>query len=178
MSGLDGFDEYESRVEAAVMAIPWVKTFGIYPEIPAGFDTPAVFFEIEEWADSDDTVNASQAVELTCSFYLLREFAADQWGRKAKNAALFFSNWIAGRMFGPETKPAVFVSASPATWEKAGKALSSHSIWCVTFTQVVGVGADPYAPPPNAPLLKELYIGFAPDIGPEHINDYTRIPPE
>ena len=40
MSGLDAFDEYLDRVKGAVLQIPFIKTFGIYPEIPAGFETP------------------------------------------------------------------------------------------------------------------------------------------
>lgn len=45
MSGLDAFDEYLDRVKGAVLQIPFIKTFGIYPEIPAGFETPALFWK-------------------------------------------------------------------------------------------------------------------------------------
>lgn len=53
MSGLDAFDEYLDRVKGAVLQIPFIKTFGIYPEIPAGFETPALFLEISNWSQSD-----------------------------------------------------------------------------------------------------------------------------
>ncbi|HIF0902489.1 TPA: hypothetical protein ACXYRS_004527, partial [Escherichia coli] len=89
MSGLDAFDEYLDRVKGAVLQIPFIKTFGIYPEIPAGFETPALFLEISNWSQSDESVPGSiQSVELSCNLYLLREFAADQYGLKSQNAAL------------------------------------------------------------------------------------------
>lgn len=39
MSGLDAFDEYLDRVKGAVLQIPFIKTFGIYPEIPVMLPT-------------------------------------------------------------------------------------------------------------------------------------------
>ncbi len=104
--------------------------------------------------DCDEVVTGAETgVELDCNMYLLREFAADQYGQKARNAALVLSGWINGRQFGPATKPAKFAGAEEATWMKDGKALASHSVWRVSFSQIVGVGADPFAPPADAPLL-------------------------
>jgi len=177
-AGLDAFDEYANHIKAAILQIPFIKTFGLYPEIPAGFETPAVFFEVESWSPSDEIVTGAETgVELDCNMYLLREFAADQYGQKARNAALVLSGWINGRQFGPATKPAKFAGAEEATWMKDGKVLASHSVWCVSFSQIVGVGADPFAPPADAPLLKELFVGLAPDIGKGHEADYVRIFP-
>lgn len=121
MSGMDAFDEYLDRVKGAVLQIPFIKTFGIYPEIPAGFETPALFLEISNWSQSDEPVSGSiQSVELSCNLYLLREFAADQYGLKSQNAALYMTSWINGRMFGPGTKPAKFSDAEPCDWIKTG----------------------------------------------------------
>lgn len=177
-TGMDALDDYTERVKAALSQITFIKTVGVYPEIPAGFDTPAVFFEVEGWDPSDVVVSGSaMAVELNCNLYLLREFAADQYGQKARNAAMFMTGWINGRPFGPATKPAEFTGVQESDWMKEGKAVGSHSVWCVSFSQVVGVGADPFAPPANAPLLKEIFVGFAPDIGKEHEADYERVYP-
>ncbi|ECG8601135.1 hypothetical protein FNH69_22000 [Salmonella enterica subsp. salamae] len=173
ITGMDALDDYTNRVRAAISTIPFIKTVGIYPEIPDGFDTPAIFFEVESWSSTDEAVSgAALGVELNCNLYLLREFAADQYGQKARNAALYVSGWINGRQFGPATKPASFVSAEEGDWQKSGKSVASHSVWCVSFSQVVGVGADPFAPPADAPLLKEVFVGFAPDVGAAHEEDY------
>lgn len=67
---------------------------------------------------TDETVpGTALGVELNCNLYLLREFAADQYGQKARNAALYVSGWINGRQFGPATKPAVFGSAEEGDWQ-------------------------------------------------------------
>ncbi|EIU1267179.1 hypothetical protein L3488_004176 [Salmonella enterica subsp. enterica serovar Agbeni] len=172
-TGMDAFDEYLNRVKAAILQVPFIKTFGIYPEIPAGFETPAAFFEVENWSPSSEQVaGASMAVELTCNLYLLREFASDQYGRKAQNAALYMSGWIDGRPFGPGTKPAAFAGAESCDWIKNDKTVGSHSVQCVSFTQVVGIGPDWFAPPDDAPLLKQVFVGLAPDIGAAHEADY------
>ncbi|ENG2646371.1 TPA: hypothetical protein ACU3FO_004503 [Salmonella enterica] len=172
MAGMDAFDEYLDRVKGAVLQVPFIKTVGIYPEIPAGFETPAAFFEVESWSPSSELVaGASMAVELTCNLYLLREFASDQYGRKAQNAALYMSGWIVGRQFGPGTKPAAFAGAEPCDWIKNDKTVGSHSVQCISFTQVVGIGADPFDYPSKG-TLKQIFIGFAPDTGAAHEADY------
>lgn len=177
-AGMDAFDEYTNRVRAAVLQIPFVKTFGVYPEIPEGFETPAVFFEIGNWEPSSEVIAGSAlTVSLNCSLYILREFAADKYGQKARNAALYMSSWIDGRGFGPGTQPATFGGSEPADWIKNGKALGSHSVWCVSFSQVVGVGVGPFVTPTDAPLLREVFVGMAPDVGKEHEADYVRVFP-
>lgn len=103
--------------------------------------------------------------------YLLREFAADQYGLKSQNAALHMTSWINGRMFGPGTKPAKFSDAEPCDWIKNGQSVGSHSVQCVSFTQVVGVGQDIFDYPSQG-TLKNIYVGIAPDIGAEHESDY------
>ncbi|EBX3143169.1 hypothetical protein DRT30_22710 [Salmonella enterica subsp. enterica serovar Ealing] len=172
ITGMDALDDYTNRVRAAISTIPFIKTVGIYPEIPDGFETPAIFFEVESWVSTDETVpGTALGVELNCNLYLLREFAADQYGQKARNAALYVSGWINGRQFGPATKPAVFGSAEEGDWQKSGKSVASHSVWCVSFSQIVGVGADPFDYPSKG-KLKQIFVGLAPDIGAAHEEDY------
>ena len=172
ISGMDALDEYTNNVHAALMQIPFIKTVGIYPEIPDGFITPAIFFEVEGWGASNDVIAGSaMTVELTCNLYLVREYAADLYGQKARNAALFVSGWINDRMFGPMTRPAVFTDAQEGDWQKSGKSVASHSVWCVSFKQNAGVGADPFDYPSDG-ILKQVFVGFAPEIGAEHESDY------
>ncbi|MCC4040356.1 hypothetical protein LL061_08645 [Escherichia coli] len=172
MSGMDSFDGYLEHIKAAILQIPFIKTFGVYPEIPAGFETPAAFLEIEDWSPgSEHVAGAKMSIELSCNIYLLREFAAEQHELKAQNAALFMSDWIDGRMFGPMTRPAAFSGAVPCDWIKNGKSVGSHSVQCVSFSQIIGVGVDPFDYPTQG-ILKQVYVGVAPDIGAEHESDY------
>lgn len=176
MSGFLSLDEYHNAVESSLKKIPWVKTVGVYPEIPDGFETPAIFFEVESWEhESDSVAGAAMSIIVQSNLYVLREFEADLYGRKARNAALYLSNWIQGRQFGEMTKPAEFISAEEATWNQAGKAVSSHCVWAVSLSQEVHIGEDPYAPDDDVGRLKEVWLGKVPDVGLEHIEDYRLI---
>jgi hypothetical protein len=47
----------------------------------------------------------------------------------------------------------------------------------VNFTQRLAVGADPFDEP-DAPRLKEFWLGIFPDVGKNHEQDYTLIAKE
>lgn len=182
MNGIFWLDEYQDAVFAELKKIPWAKTTGIYPELPDGFPTPAVFFDVSGWERSGSEIGGNVTLELTCNLYILRSFVSasgqDEEERgvtetQVRNAALKMSDWIHGRQFGNGSAPAVLVSAEPMVWEK-GESAPEHAIWGVTFTQRLPVGADPFEEP-DAPLLKEFWLGIFPDVGPEHADDYILV---
>lgn len=175
MNGMINFEGYTSAVMEALSGLEIFKTVGMYDELPDGFETPAVFFEIESWEFADGAnIGGKLSVRLSCNFYIVREFAAKEYNRKLRNASLAFTGWVHGRAFGTNCGAAQFVSAENGGWYKDEKALASHHVWCVNTEQVVGIGMD-YFDSSNAPLLKELWLGLAPDIGAAHKDDYTLI---
>ena len=176
MNGLINFESYLSAVESKLSQLEIFKTVGIFDEIKDDYETPAIFFEIQDW-DKADGVNlgGNLTVTLSCNFYIVRELAAKGYNRKLRNAALTFTGWVHGQTFGPGTSPAEFVSAQDGDWYKdEDKSLASHHVWCCTIEQNVAVGLDEFDSS-DAPLLKELWLAFAPDIGPEHKDDYTLV---
>lgn len=175
MNGLINFEGYLSAVEAELKSLGIFKTVGIYSEINDGYETPAIFFEIERW-EYNDAVNygGNLTVTLTCNFYVVREKAAKNYDRKVRNAALMFTSWVHQRQFGPGTGPAYFISAEAGSFYPDEKELSSHHAWCVTIEQSVGIGVDPYDDT-GAPTLKEVWLGIDPDIGEENKDKYTLI---
>ena len=175
MNGMINFEGYTAAVLNALSGLDIFETVGMYDEIPDGFKTPAIFFEIESWEEAENTnLGGNLSVRLSCNFYIVREFAARQYNKKLRNAALAFTGWVHGKSFGTSCGPAQFVSADNGGWYKDEKALASHHVWCVTTEQTVGIGLDRFKTP-DAPLLKELWLGVAPDIGEEHKGDYTLI---
>lgn len=174
MNGLITFEGYISAVLSKLSGLEVFKTVEMYPEIPEGYATPAVFFEVEDWDNAGDVnLGGNLTIRLTCNFYIVREYAAAEYNRKLRNAALTFTGWVHGQTFGPGTAPAEFISAQPGDWYKDEKALASHHVWCVTVQQCVAVGPDEFEE--KGPLLRELWLGFAPDIGAEHRDDYTLV---
>ncbi|MCS2152374.1 hypothetical protein MUU49_07225 [Scandinavium goeteborgense] len=173
MNGLINFEDYLSSVEAELATLDIFKTVGIWGEIKDGYETPAIFFEIERWEEADNVnFGGNLTVQLTCNFYIVREFAAEEYNRKLRNLALAFTGWIHGRTFGPGTGPVNFISAEPGGFYQDEKALSSHHVWSVTVEQCVAAGIDPFDDS-CAPLLKEVWLGISPDVGAGHKDDYT-----
>lgn len=185
MNGLKWISEYQDLVLSALKEMTWAETIGAYSEIPDGFPTPAIFVDVARWEPSESKIGGRITLDLTCNLYLLRHFFAgdgeDEKERgsaetRVRNAAGIITEWIDGRRFGAVTGPAVFDSADPMQWQ-SGDTAPEHAIWCVTYTQPLAMGIDPFAPPEDAPLLKEIFVGFAPDIGKEHEADYERVYP-
>lgn len=179
MNGVFWLDEYQDAVLSELQKIPWAETTGLYPEIPEGFPTPAVFFDVSSWERSDTEIGGNVTLELTCNIYILRHFVSaggqDETVQgvtetQVRNAALKMSDWIHDRQFGHGSAPAVLVSAEPMAWEK-GDSAPEHAIWGVTFTQRLPVGLDPFYEP-DAPLLKEFWLGIFPEVGAAHKDDY------
>ncbi|MDY3572314.1 hypothetical protein [Enterobacter hormaechei] len=172
MNGLLNFEGYTSAVESALRTLDIFKTVGVYSEINDGYETPAIFFEIERWEESEASLGGNLTVSLTCNFYIVRELAAGGYNQKIRNAALLFTGWVHRRQFGPGTGPAQFVSAESGSIYLDEKDLASHHAWCVTIEQCVAVGMDPFDDT-GAPTLKEVWLGIFPDVGKGHENGYT-----
>lgn len=179
MNGVFWLDDYQDVVIEELKKIPWAATVGLYSEIPEGFPTPAIFFDVASWERTDRPIGGHLTLELTCNIYILRHFMAaegeDETEKgsvetRVRNAALKMSDWVHGRPFGTGTAPAVMTSAEPMIWEK-GDSAPEHSIWSVSFTQRLAVGTDPFEVE-GAPKLTEFWVGIFPDIGPDHKDDY------
>lgn len=181
MNGIDWLDDYQYAVIAELQAIPWVVTAGLYPEIPAGFKSPAVFFNVASWERGERELGGNVTLNLTCEVYILRSFMAGDDDKLQKNdpeimvrnAALKMSDWIHGRQFGTCMAPAVMVSAEPIQW--ADEDRRNYAAWAVTFNQLVAVGTDPFEVAGN-PIAKEFWFGVFPDVGPKHKDDYVLVP--
>lgn len=177
MNGVFWLDDYQNAVLDEIKNIPWVITAGLYPEIPDGFPSPAVFFNVASWERTDKVIGGHLTLDLTCEFYLLRSVMAGERDKREKNdpeimvrnAALKMSDWIHGRQFGPGMAPAVMMSAEPVQWMEEDR--KPYAAWAITFTQRLAVGADPFEVE-GAPKLTEFWLGIFPDIGPEHKDDY------
>lgn len=180
MRGVSWISEYQNLVVAQLAQMTWAETIGVYPDLPGGFPTPAIFIDVARWEKSNMSIGGGITLDLTCNIYLLRHFTAgegedetEQGGAemRVRNAAGIISEWIDGRQFGGVTGPAVFESADPMQWQ-AGDVSPEYAIWCVTYTQPLAVGIDPFDPPADAAPLKQIFVGFAPDVGAAHEEDY------
>lgn len=182
MNGVEFLDEYQLAAIDDLKAIPWAKTVGIYPELPDDLITPAIFLDVSKWSRSEIEIGGNVTLNLTCMLYVVREYQIDDEPDEAvmgatetmvRNAALKMSDWVHGRQFGFGTAPANFESAEPAYWQK-GDTRQNHAIWAVEYSQLLAVGKD-FFDEPDAPLLKEFWLGIFPDVGAAHKDDYHLI---
>ena len=133
--------------------------------------TPALLLDVESIDEGEEDGTDRQPLRLTITLHCilsfrtsdtqleLREFAADvaarvrhnRWGL---NAAVDHPQAI-------NAQPGEFVP------EQAG-----YDSWRVTWEQQVYVGVNIWA---GGQLPEEIYLGIAPKIGPEHVDDYFRV---
>lgn len=181
MNGVLYLDEYQAAVLAELKKIPWAATVGIYSEIPSDFPTPAIFFDVSRWSRADQENGGNVTLELSNVLFVVRHFESAEGvdesetgdiETRVRSAALKMSDWVHGRQFGPGTAPAVFDSAEPMFWQKGDDVRQDHAIWGVSFTQRLAVGLDPFDEP-DAPLLKEFWLGIFPEVGAAHKDDYV-----
>ncbi|WP_407901288.1 hypothetical protein [Providencia rustigianii] len=165
---------YHESVLTALRALPWVNTVDMYPETVTPLVTPAVFFSVDGW-EMDNHSDGQLRVTLSGSLWVLVDRAAtSEIGRPdvyIRSAAADLTQWIDGQTFGLSmVEPAVFLSADV---DETDPQLDDYLVWHVSFTQSVALGADPFATD-NLPLQR-VWLGIAPDIGAQHVEDYHLI---
>lgn len=182
MNGIEYLSVYQDAVLAALREIPWARTVGAYPEMKADFATPALFFDVSQWARAEREIAGNVTVDLRGMIYIVRHYDEDREDEstegvtetRVRNAALKMSDWVHGRQFGSCTAPAVFEDAQPMIWQSGDDTRPNHAIWSVAFSQLLGVGPDSFDEP-DAPLLKSFWLGIFPEVGLAHKDDYTLI---
>lgn len=147
-----------------------------YPRPGEKIQTPAILLEIEDIiADDPDDIGTEQlAVTLHCNAYVVLTYKAGQKKALKKFAASVMA-YTRGRRWGQPVGAANVAGANPDTI--SGQP-DDYEVMRVEFSHEALLGTDVFARSGTIPT--EVYLGFAPDIGPEHIDDYERInePPQ
>lgn len=185
MNGVEYLDDYQNAVLAELKNIPWAMTVGVYPELPADFETPALFLDVSQWSRADADIGGNLTVDLRCMLYVVRHMEASGdvddsavgvTETRVRNAALKMADWVHGRQFGYGTAPATFEHAEPMVWQKGEDTRPDHVIWGVEYAQLLAVGKDAFDEPDAAPLTT-FWLGVFPEVGAGHQDDYLPIPP-
>jgi hypothetical protein len=169
--------QYHDAVVTALKKINWVRDADAYPEknIPrfTGLVTPAVYFTVNGWEQSGGN-EGQLTVELSCDLFVVVDSAGEGISQPAvflRTAAADITQWIDGRQFGlTQTDPAVFTSAERDEFDPR---MDDYLVWRISFTQSAAFGADPFAR--SGSPLRAAWLGKAPDIGQQHVDDYQLI---
>lgn len=146
-----------------------------YPRPGEKITTPAILLEIEDiLADDPDDIGTEQlAVTLNCNAYVVLSYKAGNKKALKKFAAAVMA-YTRARRWGQPVGPANVVGANPDTI--VGQP-DDYECMRVEFSHAALLGTDVFAGAGVIPT--EIYLGFSPLIGPDHIDDYmlvTEIP--
>lgn len=166
--------DYFKAITDGLKALSWVMTAEEYPEVKTQFATPAVFVSIPAWEPGEGTTGQTY-VDLTCDLYLVCDKSATSAGHKPgvyiTALAADLSQWVDGADFGlTSVYPAIFTGSEVDGFDPN---MDDYLVRRVSFVQSVAFGEDPFAS--NVAPLLSVWLGVVPDVGPEHIADYTLI---
>lgn len=172
MESLDLILWHEAVLER-LRNVPFIVHADTYPDIVTALPTPCVFLTVNGW---DNTGNGSGQTEvaLDVELFLVCDKSAAEHGNPeiySRALAAQLSQWVHGNVFGLiSVKPAVFTSAQRDDFDPQ---LDGYIVMRIGFTQEGAFGADMFARE-GAPL-RNVMLGFVPETGPEHIDDYIPI---
>jgi hypothetical protein len=166
-------DAVHAGIVSAISAkFPDLQTVEAYRLDRKSLKVPACLVELTDWDTRVDPDPGTEQLAVMARFEArfimsFRQGAANPKLEVRKLAAAFaafakFQRW------GCPIGPAEILSAAPDDFDPE---LDQFEVWCVEWQQIIHLGASVWEMPPDW-IPTEVYLGFAPDIGPEHIDDY------
>ncbi|NOI20825.1 hypothetical protein F0223_21615 [Vibrio coralliilyticus] len=157
--------------------LTWIKTVAAYPELEAGFQTPAIFFGIPNWSKAESQkTNGQKTYELDCQVLLVMDMSREAVQKEIRNAAMLLNYELDDQRFGLKTKGSQVTSSEEDAFNPE---LDDYVVWSVRYTHEVEVGAIEGA------LLAEIFdltarrmVGYTPNVGNAHKDDYEQVYPE
>ncbi|MCG8637057.1 MAG: DUF1834 family protein [Desulfobacterales bacterium] len=132
---------------------------------------PAVYVAVMATGKPKEVGNGEQDVPLTLVAYVV---ATDKRRLSRADAALNMTQTLIERIYcqkwGFEDKVHSAGTASSKNLYSGKIATKGIALWVVTWQQTVRLGEDMFKS--GIPVPKQLYIGFAPETGAEHLDDY------
>lgn len=173
---------YHEALQASLNTLSWVSFSGHYAEIKTQLTTPAVLVSVPSWQKAERHLSCGKmTVDLDVELYVVcdNSMTNESTGGQKPNAELFvrsaaadLTQWLDGNFFGLEcVTPAAFVRAER---EEFNPDMDDYVAFRLEFTQGVALGVDPFSPGEGEALHK-VWLGVAPNIGAEHIDDYRPI---
>lgn len=132
--------------------------------------SPSILFELEEIAadDPDDTGTEQIAVRLKWNAFVVLSYKAPN-KLALRTLAASVMAFIRGRRWGQPVGAANVVGAFPDLIDGQPE---DYEVMRIEFEHEALLGTDVW---PGGSLPLEVYLGFAPEIGPDHEDDYIRV---
>lgn len=168
--------EYDTDVTAYFKKVaPWASVVDSYPEETVKHIAPAsIFWGITEIEPASDRDNGSGEMELQLSVTVLVAVSTQEANSELlvrELATVLIANIHKSRLAsGAGYKPARVTRSAASEFEPH---LDGFSVWAVEFEQSIVIGKQLITAIEFTP--GKVYGGVAPNIGADHVNDYTLI---
>ncbi|UYM14258.1 hypothetical protein [Endozoicomonas euniceicola] len=170
-TGLD-LNEWHQSVIDGLKTLKAFKTVAEYPREKKKIVTPAAFLELTAiQAQADDNANTEQLpVTLEAEVRIICGYRTKEVKRYIRLLAAQVAHYLDGQRFGVPSQPARVGGCWPDEFDTE---LDNYEVWRVVFTQDVLLGATVFDD--SGIIPESVYVGFAPDIGKDHEDDYTKV---
>lgn len=164
---------HEGIKQALSEAFTELKTVDDYPTEKGRIATPAAFLDLaalEPDAEGGEDGTERLVMTLRWELYLVLGLPVPEVKRAVRTLAANVALWVQGNRFGLPVRPAQFIRAEPNDFSPG---LERYLPWVVEFEQTVLLGSSVWDADGVVPT--ELYLGYEPNTGPDHIDDYERV---
>lgn len=133
--------------------------------------TPAILLEIEDILADDPDGNGCEQLNVTlnCNAYVVLSYKAGQKKALRKFAASVMA-FVRGKRWGLPVGAANVGSAQP---DQFTGQQDDYEVMRVEFSHEALLGTDVFEG--NGPFPTRMFLGFAPEIGPDHVDDYVEV---
>ena len=170
-------DTLQDAIKDALAAkFPGV-TVDFYPRPGERIPTPAIYLEIEDIPSADPDACETEQTEVIINFNAYCVLDYKTGSKKAlRTFAAGVLAYVRGKRWGQAVQAAKSVGAFP---DRINGQDRDYECMRVEFYHEGLLGDDVWVS--DDPLPTEVWLGYAPNIGPDHIDDYqlvTELPPE
>lgn len=163
-------DAILAAIKAAFPSLAYVDDYPLDRKPKA---VPACLVECDEMepANDEDSGTGQQSLALHFNARLILPFRTATAGREIRIMAAALSALVHENRWGQFINPAEVLGCFPDAFDPD---LDQYLVWRVEWRQVGQFGVSVWAD--TGPAVPGVYLGFSPNIGPDHLADYIKIP--
>lgn len=164
---------HEAIKQALAQAFPVLVKVDDYPTECGHIKVPAAFLDlvsIEPNEDNGEDGTGQLVASLRWEISLVLGLTTQKNKRAARALAANVALWVQGNRFGLHIPPAQFLRAAP---DEFSPQLSRHTPWVVEFGQEIHLGESAWDG--TGVIPSAVYVGFEPDTGLDHVDDYLEV---
>lgn len=171
---------HDAIVDAIKLQFPDLQTVEFYSDQRTdAIPKPACLLELSEMDAAPDLDPGTEQIALDCRFEarFVIGFRTVKAKLEVRKLAGAFAAWLRkeNHRWGLPVAPAQVIGCYQDDFSPD---LDQYECWRVEWRQVIHLGESVWNDEPGAEVPTTVYVGFEPDVGPAHIDDYVQLTPE